>query len=434
MQAQTIPCVLRGRDVVALAATGSGKTLSYLLPLLVLAEQRHRLYQENNYQQWQGPHVNPFGMSRLVASPFALVLVPTRELMNQVLHELLSFSVLPASPNQHLQTTSMPPPPALRPIPAVGVCGGVSVHQQVAWLQSLAHDLAAIVSTPGRLLHLLDMKAPTVLDLRCVCYLVIDEVDRMLETELEHQLRQILRACSVDGGSQRQTLLFSATMPHFLDRIARSAVVNAVTVRVGMGSQGTGAVASASAVRRSDAAVMEGIEQNVLFMRFAEKKSKLLEVLRGIPRPPVLVFCNSHESVEFVTRLLQSEQFHVASLHGEQTQAYRFQALEAFREGFVDVLVATDLMSRGLDFRDVDHIVIFDMPHTIEDYVHRCGRTGRRRENDDAGGERRVAGKVTAFLTIECAIASELKKMLEEAKQPVPRELELPSRFHPPTR
>lgn len=418
MQAQTIPCVLSGRDVVALAATGSGKTLSYVLPMLVLTARRQHL---RAFQQW----------SAAVAAPFALVLVPTRELMSQVLHELLSFPVLPAPSTPHHPLQGIPPPSELRPIPAVGICGGVPVHQQAAWLQTLAHELAAVVATPGRLLHLLDLQA---LDLRRVGYLVLDEVDRMLETEMEHQLRQILLRCSTDTGGQRQTLLFSATMPYFLDRIVRSAVVNAVTIRVGMGSQGTGAVASASVVRRREAAAVEGIEQRVLFMRFAEKKTKLLEVLRGISRPPVLVFCNSHNSVDFVTRLLQSEQFHVASLHGEQTQAYRFQALEAFREGFVDVLVATDLVSRGLDFRDVDHVVIFDMPHTIEDYVHRCGRTGRRREDDGAGGERRVGGTVTAFLTIECAIASELKKMLEEAKQLVPRELELPSRFLPPTR
>lgn len=404
--------------MIALAATGSGKTLAYMLPLLAMAYKR--LYQP----QWQAPiYAGP-----VIASPFALVVVPTRELMDQVLHELLSFPMLQAQqPYQHPYSSLAA---GLRPLPVVGICGGIPVQQQIMWLQAQAYELAALVATPGRLLHLLGMKTPPILTLQSVSYLVIDEIDRLLETELEQQLRQILHVCNNDG--QRQTLLFSATMPHFLDRIARSAVVHPVTIRVGMGTSGSGSIA-AKPITQWDASSIEGVAQHVMFMRFAEKKSKLLEVLRSIPRPPVLVFCNSHESVEFVTRILQGEQFHVASFHGDQPQAYRFQALKAFREGFVDVLVATDLVSRGLDFQDVDHIIIFDMPHTIEDYIHRCGRTGRRREVANDGRENRVGGAVTAFLTIECVIASELHEMLKESGQPVPRELELPSRFRQPT-
>lgn len=401
VQAQAIPCISTGRDIVTLAATGSGKTLCYLLPLLARADQ-HR-------------HIGSLvPVASAVAMPFALILVPTRELMDQVLHELLSFLVVPSP-----QTSSF------EPVSAFGLCGGISVQMQTSWLRAHSMQLQVVVATPGRLLRMLEL---AVLSLNRLTFLVIDEVDRILETEMEHQVRQILTT-HANTSLHRQTLLFSATLPHFMDRIVRSTVVDPITIRVGMGAQGTGTVASSSTA--ATLRELPLVSQDVVFLRFAEKKSRLLEVLRATPYPPVLVFCNSHESVDFVTRVLQREQFHVASLHGEHSQSYRFQVMSAFRAGAVDVLVATDLASRGLDFDTVDHVVIFDMPHTIEDYVHRCGRTGRRRESTTEG-DRRATGKVTAFLTIECGIAADLKRVLEETRQPVPLELAVPSRFHSP--
>lgn len=396
---QAIPSVLSGRDVIGLASTGSGKSLCFILPLLVLLSQQA--------QQQQSSH------SHFTAAPLGLIVVPTRELMEQLFHELSYFvsTSSPHPPNDSASiSTSDEPQLILRgdAFTMLGVCGGIPLQHQVAQLQQhhQPSKIDIVVATPGRLLHLIDKGLISLQQLR---YLVMDEVDRMLDVEMEPQLRQILHLANAIG---RQTLLWSATMPLFLDRLARSAVLNPITIRVGMGASHSGRTPLQ-------------ITQRVLFMRFAEKKARLLQVLRQIPAPPVLVFCNSHESVDFVTRLLASEQFHVASLHGDKSQSYRFQVIAAFREGFVDVLVATDLASRGLDFADVEHVVIFDMPHTIEDYVHRCGRTGRRRSQDGDW----VRGKVTAFLTIECAIAKELKQLLQETRQPVPPELEMPSRF-----
>lgn len=392
---QAVPSVLSGRDVIGLASTGSGKSLCFILPLLALLSQ----------QQQQASH------SRYAtAAPLGLIVVPTRELMEQIFHEL-SYFVSTPSPHLPPRSTSTSDEPQLilrgDAFTVLGVCGGIPLQHQVAQLQQHNQSkIDVVVATPGRLLHLIDKGSLSLQQLR---YLVMDEVDRMLDVEMEPQLRQILHLANTVG---RQTLLWSATMPHFLDRLARSAVLNPITIRVGMGASHSGKTPLQ-------------ITQQVLFMRFAEKKARLLQVLRQISQPPVLVFCNSHESVDFVTRLLASEQFHVASLHGDKSQSYRFQVIQAFREGYVDVLVATDLASRGLDFADVEHVVIFDMPHTIEDYVHRCGRTGRRRSTD---GDL-VRGKVTAFLTIECSIAKELKQLLQETRQPVPHELEMPSRF-----
>lgn len=405
IQMQAIPSILSGRDVVGLAATGSGKTLCFILPLLVLLEQQQQ------QSQHQMPYEHQTPLSR-TATPTALIVVPTRELMEQIFHELRFFVTDTESNQPQQQKPSSEGQWVLHGtrFTALGVCGGIALHDHVRQIRQVGGSIDVVVATPGRLLHLIERAS---ISLQRLKYLVMDEVDRMLDVEMEPQLRQILHHCNAVG---RQTLLWSATMPHFLDRLARSAVLNPITVRVGMGKQRSGITSLQ-------------VTQQVLFMRFAEKKTKLLQVLRTIPAPPVLVFCNSHESVDFVTRVLRHEQFHVASLHGEKSQSYRFQVIAAFRDGYVDVLVATDLASRGLDFADVEHVVIFEMPHTIEDYVHRCGRTGRRRHSGGSGEGSTTKGNVTAFLTIDCAIAKELKQLLQETKQPVPLELQMPGRF-----
>ncbi|TYZ59180.1 hypothetical protein PybrP1_007113 [[Pythium] brassicae (nom. inval.)] len=390
IQLQAIPAVLSGRDVIGLAATGSGKSLCFLLPLLALLARERQHAQQ--------------GASQYPAAPTGLLVAPTRELMEQLLHELGHFVAREAA-----DSGTEPPQWLLRgaAFSVLGACGGVSLQHQVTLIRQCVRAIEVVVATPGRLLHLVEHGSVSLHRLR---YLVFDEVDRMLDIEMEPQLRRILARSNAAG---RQTLLWSATLPPFLDRLARSAVLDPVTIRVG----GIG--------RR----LPVQITQSVLFMRFAEKKQQLLQALRATPAPPVLVFCNARESVDFVARVLQSEQFHAAPLHGDKSQAYRFQVLAAFREGFVDVLVATDVAARGLDFADVEHVIIFDMPHSIEDYVHRCGRTGRRQQQQLQHQQQPSGGRVTAFLTVECSIAAELKQLLEETKQSVPRELEVPSRF-----
>lgn len=392
---QAIPAALSGRDVIGLAATGSGKTLCFLLPLLVLLKRE--------YHEHQPPDASRYPTA--TAAPVGLLVAPTRELMEQLLHELRHFVTVREEDPAASEGMHTPWLLCGDAFAVLGVCGGVPLQLQVALIHQHGRAIAVVVATPGRLLHLIELGA---VSLHHVQYLVFDEVDRMLDVEMEPQLRRILHLSSTTTTS-RQTLLWSATLPLFLDRLARSAVVHPVTVRVGITGR-----------------VPVQITQSVLFMRFAEKKHQLLQALRSTLAPPVLVFCNSHASVDFVARVLQSEQFHAAPLHGDKSQAYRFQVLTAFREGFVDVLVATDVAARGLDFAAVDHVIIYDMPHTIEDYVHRCGRTGRRRHHNELS-----SGRVTAFLTIECGIARELKQLLEETRQVVPRELEVPSRFQP---
>ncbi|KAG2848948.1 hypothetical protein PC119_g379 [Phytophthora cactorum] len=395
IQAQVLPCVFQGRDVVALAPTGSGKTLCYILPMVELLL---RLLSE------AAPHFPTVHM--MPASPCALAMVPTRELVDQVVQDLATFFLNSTNP------------------PVVGICGGVAVDDQLAELRQHANSPIAIVATPGRLLHLVQCHGAT-LSLGQISLLVVDEVDRVLDApEMETQLREVLQLTNAVG---RQTLLLSATLPVFLPRLARSAVLRPVTIRVDEANMATQAPFTlsnqASPVTMLALSTTSNVVHDVQFIRPAEKPSRLLRVLRATKQPPVLVFCNSRSSVERVARLLRNEQFHVAPLHGGQSQGYRTRALRAFRAGYVDVLVATDLASRGLDLPGVEHVVLFDMPHTIEDYVHRCGRTGRHPGGDV--GASGVSGKATSFLTRECAIAMELKQVLRAARQPLPRELEL---------
>ena len=157
-----------------------------------------------------------------------------------------------------------------------------------------------------------------------------------------------------------------------------------------------------------------GVDQRVEFLHSYQKTERLLETLRTTPSPPVLVFCNTIQTVDSVAELLHREQFHIAALHSEREPATRFEILDALRNDKVDVLVTTDLASRGIDVPGITHIINFDMPLTIEDYVHRCGRAARWQ----------APGQATSFLTLECKIASQLKELLTEIGQPVPPELQ----------
>lgn len=425
IQMQALSCAMSGRDIIGLAETGSGKTLAYTLPMCMLLKSREPC--------------------KPGLSPVALILTPTRELMHQIhshVLELLECLVygqfseqmvfhsqyMPGQTypvNYHHQATvtdhqghigSNPVMPyhsynhqyAL-PITnqqytmkhtnvkykAVAVCGGVPIANQV---QSIKEGADVIVATPGRLLDLCERGA---LSLEKIKYLVMDEADKMLGMGMEEQLRKIV-GLATGTTRARQTLLWSATMPDSLERLARSAVLNPIIIQVGPGGL-----------------IAPSIQQNVAFLHHYQKPQKLLETLYTTPYPPVIVFASSIQNVDYVTDLLKKEQFHASGLHSEKPQEYRFKVASAFRNGKVDVLVASDLASRGLDFPEVTHVINYDLPNTIEDYVHRCGRTGRMGH----------PGMATSFLTLDCKIAEELKEMLEIMEQPIPKELEMPKQF-----
>lgn len=373
IQMQSLSCALSGRDVIGLAETGSGKTLAYCLPLAILLKKRPpRMPSEN---------------------PVALIVVPTRELMQQI-HvsvERLLRAVLYDAGSFGEPTFDCTPSNRNSPLCYKGaaICGGVSIQSQITQIE---RGVDVVVSTPGRLIDLCDRGALILSD---ISYFAMDEVDRMLAMQLEEQLRKIVALVTLQR-QPCQALLFTATLPESLERLARSAVIDPIEIQVGP------AHVTAS-----------NIEHRVVFLHSYEKPAKLLEVLRETSFPPVIVFSSSIEGVDFLVRHLRKEQFHVAGLHSEKSQDYRFKLTAAFKAGKVDVLLASDLASRGLDIPEVTHVVNYDIPNTIEDYIHRCGRTGRMARH----------GVATSFLTLDCKIAGELRDLLEALEQPVPKEL-----------
>ena len=250
-------------------------------------------------------------------------------------------------------------------------------------MQELKSGIDVVIATPGRLLDLCERG---ILSLDKVSYLVMDEADKMLGMGMEEQLRKVV-GLATGTIRARQTLLWTATMPESLERLARSAVLNPIKIQVGPGN----------------GLISPTIQQNVIFLYHYEKLAKLLQVLRSTLFPPVMVFASSIQNVDYVTELLKKEQFHASGLHSEKSQDYRFNLIDAFRDLKVDVLVATDVGSRGLDFPEVAHVINYDLPDSIQDYVHKCGRTGRMGH----------FGVATSFLTLDCKIADELKEMLE---------------------
>lgn len=430
IQMQALSCVMSGRDIIGLAETGSGKTLAYSLPLCMFLKTRK-------------PCLPAEG-------PVALIVTPTRELMRQVsdhVAELLNFLTMsttcgssgnvgllqnyntapvtrsfennthwgmnlsytslntgsisvhdydPFAADMSLTYSPLRVTPVSFKYQSAGICGGVPISHQ---MQELKSGVDVVIATPGRLLDLCERG---ILSLDKVSYLVMDEADKMLGMGMEEQLRKVV-GLATGTIRARQTLLWTATMPESLERLARSAVLNPIKIQVG---PGTGLISPT-------------IQQNVVFLYHYEKPAKLLQVLRSTPFPPVMVFASSIQNVDYVTELLKKEQFHASGLHSQKSQDYRFKLIDAFRDGKVDVLVATDVGSRGLDFPEVAHVINYDLPDSIEDYVHRCGRTGRMGH----------FGVATSFLTLDCKIADELKEMLEIMDQVVPKELQNTKRF-----
>lgn len=244
-----------------------------------------------------------------------------------------------------------------------------------------------MVATPGRLMDMLDKKMVSL----SVCrYLCMDEADRMIDMGFEEDVRTIF---SFFRG-QRQTLLFSATMPKKIQNFARSALVKPVTINVG----------------RAGAASMNVIQE----VEYVKQEAKIVYMLECLQRtaPPVLVFAEKKQDVDAIHEYLLLKGVEAVAIHGGKDQEERSRAVEAFRKHHKDVLVATDVASKGLDFPDVQHVINYDMPDDVENYVHRVGRTGRSS----------TKGLATTFVnkSTEQLVLLDLKHLLIEAKQKVP--------------
>ena len=358
IQMQGLPVTLSGRDMIGIAFTGSGKTLVFTLPLLMFClEQELAL----PFQKEEGP--------------FGLIICPSRELAHQTTEVLKYYS-------QAAHKAGMP-------IVRIVLCiGGISVKTQLDELREGAHIL---VGTPGRLMDLLDKKR---VSLSLCRYLVLDEADRMVDIRFEEDIRTIFSYFT----AQRQTLLFSATMPKKIQNFAMSALVSPVTVNVGRAG-----------------AANKDVRQEVEYVMPEARICYLLRCLQKTA-PPVLIFAEKKSDVDDMHEYLLLKGVRTAGIHGGMCQEERRSAVNDFRQGNKDVLVATDVASKGLDFPEIKHVINFDMPEDIENYVHRIGRTGR-------SGNKGVA---TTFINKNCdkLVLLDLKHLLIEAKQNVPPMLE----------
>ncbi len=311
IQAQAIPIVFEGKDLIGCAQTGTGKTAAFSIP----------------------------AVKHLIENPDStvLVLVPTRELAEQV------YSVL-----KQLTVSA--------PIKMACVIGGTGMRSQT---MALRHGARVVVATPGRLIdHLGQGNAR----LGNVSYLVLDEADRMLDMGFASQLEQVLKHLP----KKRQTLLFSATLPPNILALGKKFLTDPARVSVGDANQ---------------AAPL--IEQKVVAVEQPGKNDKLLDVINE-RKGAILIFAKTKSRTERIAKYLQSYGVECDRIHGDRSQAQRQKAIEGLRKNTIRVLVATDIASRGIDVSHIEHVVNYDLPMDPEDYIHRIGRTGRNGKTGEA--------------------------------------------------
>lgn len=312
IQLRAIPVILAGKDVIGSAQTGTGKTAAFALPIIT--------------------HLKSHGKCR------CLVLEPTRELAAQVETAFRDYGRF-----TDLRTTC--------------IFGGVGYGQQ---REDLKRGVDVIAATPGRLL---DLMGQGDVHLRDITHLVLDEVDRMLDMGFLPDVRKIVEKCP----RQRQTLLFSATIPSEIERLAAWALRNPVPIEIGE--------------RRLPA---ETVTHAFYPVSSNQKFDLLLELLRRTDYHSVLIFCRTKHGADKIAHKLKGMQHAVAVLHSNRTQRERIEALDGFKSGKYEVMVATDIAARGLDVEGISHVINYDVPQHPEDYVHRIGRTGRAQTVGDA--------------------------------------------------
>ena len=317
IQAQAIPAILEGHDLLAAAQTGTGKTAAFTLPIL------HNL------------HLHEKGPKRTIR---ALILTPTRELAAQVHQSVRNYG-------RGLGLKS------------VEIYGGVAIAPQTRALRS---GVDIVVATPGRLLDHLNQGH---LDLGHVQALVLDEADRMLDMGFIHDIKKIIAKLP----HTRQTLLFSATFSPAIKKLATTILRNPRTIAIA-----------------ADNRTADRVKQTVHPVD-KSKKADLLSYLIGSKNwDQVLVFTRTKHGADKLSKRLSADGLPSTAIHGNKTQAARMKALEAFKEGRVRVLVATDVAARGIDIDKLAQVVNFDLPEVAEDYVHRIGRTGRAGRSGEA--------------------------------------------------
>lgn len=313
IQSKAIPVVLTGKDLLACAQTGTGKTAAFVLPILQLMQST--------------PQRRQAGFRPVTA----LVLAPTRELAIQIGENITAYSRF-LDLKHHV------------------IFGGVPQFSQVKALKS---GVDILVATPGRLLDLLQQRHLSLAHLR---FFVLDEADRMLDCGFIHDIRKIIAQLP----AQRQNLLFSATMPPPIKQLANTLLT-----------------APASVAVHPESSTVDRIDQSVYYVNKSDKKNLLIDLLQDESIESVLVFTQMKHAADKLSKLLQRAGISSQAIHGNKSQSQRQQALKSFKNRTTRVLVATDIAARGIDVDELSHVINYELPDVPETYVHRIGRTGR---------------------------------------------------------
>lgn len=352
IQAQTLPLIMSGRDCIGIAKTGSGKTLAFVLPML-----RHI--------KDQPPVVAGDG-------PIGLIMAPTRELVQQIHSDIRKFSKVVG-------------------VRCVPVYGGSGVAQQIS---ELKRGTEIVVCTPGRMIDILCTSGGKITNLRRVTYLVLDEADRMFDMGFEPQITRIVQNTRPD----RQTVLFSATFPRQVEILARRVLDKPVEIQVG----------GRSVVNKDILQLVEMRPENERFFRLLELLGEWYE------KGKILIFVHSQEKCDALFRDMIKHGYGCLSLHGAKDQTDRESTISDFKNNVCNLLIATSVAARGLDVKELELVINFDVPNHYEDYVHRVGRTGR------AG---RKGCAITFISEDDARYAPDLVKALELSEQVVPDDL-----------
>nr|XP_009861178.1 DEAD-Box Protein isoform X3 [Ciona intestinalis]BAA36710.1 DEAD-Box Protein [Ciona intestinalis] len=357
VQKYSIPIINADRDLMACAQTGSGKTAAFLLPVLTKLVE-------------SGVKSSEFSEKK---TPQAIIIGPTRELVNQIFLEARKFS----------RSTIIHP---------VVVYGGTSVGYQIRAVQK---GCDVLIATPGRLMDFINRG---LIGLENVRFIILDEADRMLDMGFESEIRKLVSLPGMPQKNNRHTLMFSATFPDEIQKLAhdflREDFLFLTVGRVG--------------------GACSDVTQTVISVEWKDKRSKLLELIADVneTKSRTLVFVETKRGADFLACVLCQEDFPTTSIHGDRLQQDREQALRDFKLAVCPILVATSVAARGLDIPKVEHVINYDMPREIDEYVHRIGRTGR------CGN----LGRATTFFDNkkDANLARSLVKILSEAQQEVP--------------
>ncbi|EFC50196.1 predicted protein, partial [Naegleria gruberi] len=380
IQMQGLPCLLEGRDVIGIAFTGSGKTLVFSLPIIMYSYLNEHLYA-----------TRPKSIRRN-NGPLGLILCPNRELAKQTFEFIeYFFNGINEQEKKRSQTFKL----------NVSLCMG-GIKEERIFNQSNSNSryyssnssgggyIHIVVATPGRLIQMLNENKIQLNDCKYVC---MDEADRLIDLGFEEDIKTIFQHLNLNN-NHIQKVFFSATMPEKIQNLAMNTLNQPIIVNVGRAG-----------------AVNLDVIQEVEYVQEEDKIVYLLQALQKTP-PPVLIFSQNKSEVDTICEYLLLKGVEAVSIHSSKDQSEREYAIDSFKQGKKHVLVATDIVSKGIDFPNVKHVINFDMPREIENYVHRIGRTGRNGKT----------GLATTFINKNQSeqILLDLKYLLKEANQRIP--------------